>query len=116
MSRIISAGKEGGKMAVWRFVTNHALVLSLLDQHPSITARELALRIEITERAVRKIIADLESEGYIAKEKEGRRVRYSIDAGVPMRHPTQRDKSIGNLLHVLGGNGKFHSPKKTRVA
>jgi predicted ArsR family transcriptional regulator len=116
MSRTIPAKKGGAKMAVWTFVTNHALVLSFLAQHPSITARDLALQIGITERAVRKIIADLESEGYIVKEKEGRRVRYNIDAGVPMRHHTQRDKSIGNLLHVLGGNGKFPSPKKSRVA
>ncbi len=58
-------------MSKWTFVTNHAVVLTHLAKHPCITARQLALEIGITERAVRTIIADLESERYIEKAKEG---------------------------------------------
>jgi len=47
-------------MGKWTFITNHAVVLSYLARHPSITARQLATEIGITERAVRTIIADLE--------------------------------------------------------
>jgi DeoR/GlpR family transcriptional regulator of sugar metabolism len=89
-------------MAGWTFVTNHAVVLSYLSQHPSITARELATHAGITERAVRKIINDLEKEGFILKAREGRRVNYSVKKHLPMRHRTQRDKSVGDLLKVLG--------------
>jgi predicted transcriptional regulator len=93
-------------MLGWKFLTNHALVLVYLAKHPRITALELATSIGITERAVRKIIADLETESYISKEKEGRRVRYSINAKLPFRHQTQRDKSIGKLLEILGWKEK----------
>jgi len=93
-------------MGEWTFLTNHALVLLYLAKHPRITARELSMSIGITERAVRKIIADLEGEGYFDKEKEGRRVRYSINAKLPFRHQTQQDTSIGNLLGVLGWKEK----------
>jgi DNA-binding transcriptional ArsR family regulator len=89
-------------MGEWKFVTNHALVLAYLAKHHRITARELATSIGITERAVRKIIADLEAERYISKEKEGRRVRYFTNSKLPLRHQTQQDKSIGKLLGVLG--------------
>ncbi len=88
-------------MAEWTFITNHAVVLSFVSTHPSITARELALNVGITERAVRKIIRDLELEGYILKEKEGRRVRYSVEPHLPLRHSSQRDKVVGGLLEVL---------------
>jgi len=89
-------------MSKWTFVTNHAIVLTYLARHPSITARQLALEIGITERAVRTIIADLESERYIVKAKEGRRVRYSVKAGLPLRHSTQMGKQVGKLLNLLG--------------
>ncbi len=101
-------------MALWTFLTNHSLVLSFLARHTMITARELSLEIGITERAIRKIIADLEKEGYILKKKEGRRVRYSVNPRIPLRHRTQRDKAVGQLLDVLGGKGKKASKKPTK--
>ena len=92
-------------MGKWTFITNHAIVLSYLAKHPSITARQLALEIGITERAVRTIIADLESEGYIVKAKEGRRIRYGVKAALPLRHSTQLNKEVGQLLKLLGWRG-----------
>jgi DNA-binding MarR family transcriptional regulator len=89
-------------MGQWKFLTNHALVLVYLAKHPQITALELATSIGITERAVRKIIADLEAESYISKDKEGRRVNYSVNSKLPFRHQTQQDKSINRLLEALG--------------
>lgn len=89
-------------MPRWTFLTNHTLVLSSLARHPLITANEISSKIGITERAVRKIIADFDKEGYIVKEKEGRRVRYKINSRMPLRHKTQGDKVVGDLLKVLG--------------
>ena len=89
-------------MARWTFITNHAVVLTYLAKHPTITARQVALEIGITERAVRNIIADLEAEGYIVKAKEGRRVRYGVKAGLPLRHSTQQHVQVGKLLRLLG--------------
>jgi predicted ArsR family transcriptional regulator len=99
-------------MRKWTFVTNHAVVLSYLAKHPSITARQLALEIGITERAVRTIIADLEAEGYIVKAKEGRGVRYSVKSAKPLRHRTQLDQEVGKLLKLLGCAGAGKARRK----
>jgi predicted transcriptional regulator len=88
-------------MSPWTFVTNHALVLSFIARNPMITGHELALEIGISERAIRRIIAELYEGGYIAKGKEGRRVRYQVKYHAHLRHKTQRDKAIGELLKVL---------------
>ncbi len=89
-------------MPDWTFLTNHALVLSHVAKTPRITAREISASIGITERAVRKIIADLHAAGYIAKSKEGRRIRYSVDADLTLRHGAHGEVAIGDLLSALG--------------
>ena len=95
----------------WTFLTNHALVLSYIAQHPRVTARELSGAIGITERATRKIIADLDAAKYITKKREGRRVRYGIEPNLPLRHETQRHTAISALLEALGWEKR---PKGTR--
>ena len=52
------------------------------------------------------MIADLEVEGYITKKKEGRRIRYRINPGLPMRHETYQDTAIGDFLKALGWKKK----------
>jgi predicted DNA-binding transcriptional regulator YafY len=89
-------------MPEWGFLTNHALVLSHIAKHPRITARELASAIGITERAVRKFIADLDAAGYITKKREGRGIRYRINPDLPLRHDTFREIAIGDFLESLG--------------
>lgn len=100
-------------MPGWTFLTNHALVLSVLAKHSRITGRELSAAIGITERATRKIIADLEAEGYITKKKEGRRIRYRINPDLPMRHETYQDTAIGDFLKALGWKKKQVRTKGT---
>ena len=89
-------------MPEWKFLTNHALVLSFIANHPRITARELASQIGITERATRKIIADLLESGFITKKREGRRNLYGINTELRLRHSTHREVEIGDFLKSLG--------------
>ena len=89
-------------MPGWKFLTNHALVLCQIAQHPRITAREIATTIGITVKATRNIINDLEADEYITKKKEGRRIKYTVDADMPLRTETQQDNAIGDLLQTLG--------------
>lgn len=89
-------------MPGWKFVTNHALVLCLIAQQSRITAREISATIGITEKATRNIINDLDADGYVTRKKEGRRIKYTIDAELPLRTETQQDKAIGDLLQTLG--------------
>jgi len=89
-------------MSEWTFITKHAVALSLISKRPRVTALELGSAMGLTERVVRKIIADLFEAGYISKTKEGRGVRYSIHPDLPMRQKTHRDVEIGDLLKPLG--------------
>jgi len=88
-------------MTKWFFLTNHALTLGLIAGEPEITARKIAAELQITERSVRKIIADLQSAGYIIKTKRANRNVYTIDRQLRMRHPTQRDVHIGDFLNAV---------------
>jgi len=93
-------------MSQWTFVTNHAVVLSFIARHPMITGHELALEVGISERAVRRIIAELQDGGYLTKKKKGRRIQYQVKHHIPLRHETQKDKTVGDLLKVLGAQRK----------
>ncbi len=89
-------------MPGWTFITRHAVALSLIAKHKMITAIELANQMGITERAVRKIIADLSADGYVRKKKQGRRIRYTIDPTLPLRQVTHHEIAVGDLLASLG--------------
>lgn len=89
-------------MSGWTFITKHAAVLSLIAKNPKITAIELAHQVGITERAVRKIIADLYAEGYIGKKREGRGLKYTINPALSLRQALHCEVAIGDLLNSLG--------------
>lgn len=78
-------------------------MLVLLSRNPSLVLREVALRVGITERAVQRIIADLESGGVIEREKVGRQNHYRICLDQPLRHPIEAHRTIGDLLELLNG-------------
>jgi transcription initiation factor IIE alpha subunit len=91
-------------MSEWTFLTNHAVVLSIIAHHPTITGRELALFVCISERAIRRIISDLYISGYISKKRNGRHNYYEINVDLPLRHHTHQERAIGDLLKVLSIN------------
>ena len=85
----------------WTFITNHGLVLSYISHKASSTAREIAAYVGVTERTTHKIISDLETEGYITREKIGRRNVYGVDPQLPLRHHTKQDIMVSELLEAL---------------
>jgi DNA-binding transcriptional ArsR family regulator len=88
----------------WTFLTNHSHVLVLLSRDPSLVLREVARLVGITERAVQRIIADLEAGGVIEREKIGRQNRYRILADQPLRHGIiESRRTIGELLDLING-------------
>ena len=89
-------------MPEWTFITKHAVALSLIAKHTRITALDLGAAMGVTERAVRKIIADLYAAGYVGKKREGRGVRYRINPDLSLRQHTHREVDIGDLLTSLG--------------
>lgn len=85
-------------VAGWTFLTNHAHVLLCIARDPEARIRDLADAVGITERAVQRILVDLEAAGYVAHEREGRRNRYEVRADLPLRHPLESHRSVGSLI------------------
>ena len=88
----------------WTFLTNHAHVLLCIAENADVLMREVAERVGITERAAQRILAELESEGYVSHVKVGRRNRYEVHSALPLRHTLEDHLEIGALLRVLGAS------------
>lgn len=65
--------------AGWTFITNHARVLAAIAENQSARVRDIAAHCRLTERAVQKIISDLEQNGYLSHTREGRSNTYRIE-------------------------------------
>jgi DNA-binding transcriptional ArsR family regulator len=90
----------------WDFLTNHAHVLTCVAHDPGIRLRDIAAAVGITERAAHRVLSELVEEGYVLREREGRRNRYEVVADLPLRHPLVQGREVGDLLRVLmGGKG-----------
>src|SRR5438094_5961747 len=87
----------------WRFVTNHTQVLLCIARDPDVRLRDIAATVGITERSAYGIISDLTAAGYAAKQKDGRRNRYQIQAHLPLPEPASQQLTIGEVLALLAG-------------
>ncbi len=88
-------------MAEWTFLTNHAHVLICVAQDPNMRLRDIAERVEITERAAQRIVAELVAAGYLDRTREGRRNSYKLNTALPLRHPLEQQHSVGEIIAVL---------------
>jgi DNA-binding Lrp family transcriptional regulator len=93
----------------WTFLSNHAHVLVCLATDPDSRLRDVAASVGITERAVQKIVGDLEDAGVIERVRAGRRNSYRLRPAVALRHPLESHRTVGALLAVVldvqGPNG-----------
>jgi DNA-binding transcriptional regulator YhcF (GntR family) len=85
----------------WTFLSNHAHALLVIAQQPEILMRDLALKIGITERAVQRIVGELVDEGYLVREKRGRRNAYFVNGDMPLRHPIESSQTIADLVQLV---------------
>ena len=83
------------------FLTNHGKTLLLIAHDRRIRMRDIASRLDITERATQRIVGDLAKAGYVDRERDGRRNLYSVRADAPLGLPIQRDIDLGSLLGIL---------------
>jgi len=89
-------------MSTWNFLTNHTHVLLGVWEDPEARVRDIATRVGITERAVQRILQELESDGYLVRERVGRRNRYRVRGDRPLRHPGGDQRPVMVLLEVIG--------------
>ena len=91
-----------GHRAPWTFLSNHAHVLILLARDGDLRMRDVAAQVGITERAVQRIVADLEAAECLEIEKDGRCNRYRVHRAAPLRHPVEAHRCVGDLLKLVG--------------
>jgi IclR helix-turn-helix domain len=92
-------------VADWSFLTNHARVLLCIAHDPGVRLRDIAVRVGIAERTAYGIVTELAEAGYVAKDRDGRRNRYQIQAHLPLPEPAGREHTIGEILALLAGDG-----------
>jgi predicted ArsR family transcriptional regulator len=97
----MTSEKSVSEQSHWTFLTNHAQVLLSIARNQTVTAREIAGQVGITERAVQRILRDLHDAGYVSHTREGRQNRYQIHADMPMRHEAQRGRCVRELLDIF---------------
>jgi DNA-binding Lrp family transcriptional regulator len=91
-----------GPPPTWDFLTNHSRVLLCVSQDSGIRLRDIAAAVGITERTAHRILSELVEDGYVLRERHGRRNRYKVKPDLPLRHPLVREREVGELLDVLG--------------
>ena len=95
-------------MPRYQFLTNHALVLLCVAHDPGIRVRDIAQTVGVTERSAHRIVSELVEDGYVVRERVGRRNVYKVKPEVPLLHPLSHEteqRRIGDLLDVLLGDG-----------
>jgi DNA-binding IclR family transcriptional regulator len=85
----------------WTFLTNHAHVLLAVAATPDLRLKDIAERVDITERTATQILSDLEGAGCIERRKQGRRNHYVIRSHHRMRHPLEEHHQISELISAL---------------
>ncbi|MFF1481178.1 MarR family transcriptional regulator [Streptomyces sp. NPDC058301] len=87
----------------WTFITSHARVLAVIAENQSARIRDIAAHCRLTERAVQKIISDLEQAGFLSHTRAGRSNTYRIEPGKVLRHPAEAEAglTVASLLALL---------------
>jgi hypothetical protein len=86
----------------------------LLAEEPDARLRDLASALGVTERTAFGVVTDLSNAGYVVKERDGRRNRYHIQRDLPLRDTIGRERSVGELLDLLGTTGSPRAGPRRR--
>jgi DNA-binding MarR family transcriptional regulator len=88
-------------MTRWGLLTNHALVLVHVVEHPRSTLREIADAVGVTDRAANSLLRAIEEDGIITRRKEGRKNVYSVDLRALAQHRSYGRFTITQLAAAL---------------
>jgi len=98
-------------MSDWTFLSNYGHVLVCLAKNSEARLRDVALEVGITERAVQKIVKDMQDAGFLTVSKQGRCNRYRINKRKSLRHGLESHCNVGKLLTLVSKAPKQSSVK-----
>lgn len=85
----------------WGLLTNHALVLIHVIEHPRSTLRDISDSVGVTERAALSLLRALEADNIVARRREGRCNVYTVDVDVLMHHRSHGKYSVSQIANAL---------------
>jgi predicted transcriptional regulator len=92
-------------LAEWSLLTNHARLLLAIENEPELRVRDIAERLNLSERGVHLILRDLRDAGYVTANRDpsrdGRRIYLSVVPSKPFRREPFRHQTVGQLLELL---------------
>lgn len=106
----MSDERPTGATGDWTLLSTHARVLVEIARDPDVRIRDLAAECDMTERAVQRIVADLEQAGYLSHTRVGRRNRYTVNTDQTFRHHAHADYPVGPLLAQLSAPADNRAP------
>src|SRR5215204_1203939 len=105
------------QMPDYQFLTNHAQVLLCVARDPGIRLRDIAEAVGVTERSAHRIVSQLVEDGYVVRERTGRRNVYKVKPELPLLHPLAQEteqRRVGDLLEVLLGKDRRGPARRQR--
>ncbi|MFM7131227.1 MAG: helix-turn-helix transcriptional regulator [bacterium] len=99
----------------WSFLSNHTLVIMCLVGDPLMRMRDIAYRVGITERAVQRILTELEAGGFITRHRDGRRNSYSIHLDHPIGHPMTGQRTVSELMNLRDAKAADASSESSTI-
>ena len=88
-------------MSNWTLFSNHGHVLVCLARDPNARLRDVAADVGITERAVQKIVRDLQQGEVVNVSKQGRRNCYCIVETRHLRHDLEAHCTLADLMDLI---------------
>ncbi len=85
----------------WTLLTPHGHALARICAVPNIRIRELAAGIGVTERAVHRIVHELEDAGLVTHTKVGRRNHYQVHLDKSPVNPLERDLDVREVVSAV---------------
>lgn len=102
-------------MSDWTLFSNHGHVLVCLARNSEARLRDVAMDVGITERAVQKIVRDLQDGGMVSVTKNGRRNSYRIHRKKTLRHELESACTLKDLIKFVNkdsGSGQGDTVEK----
>ena len=88
-----------------------------IARDPGVRLRDIAAGPgSTTERSAYGIVTDLTAAGYVAKQKDGRRNRYQIQAHLPLPEAASQEPAIGEVLAILAGRRREAAANRNGTA
>jgi DNA-binding MarR family transcriptional regulator len=85
----------------WTLLSSHGAVLFYLAHNPSVTIKDAARELALTERRVSDVLADLRNAGLLHVTKTGRRNVYSLVPNAKFRYPFLSEISAHSFLQLV---------------